>query len=264
MIDLRPEPRRSRVRKTLSRVRAFVVFYGFFVAGRERVLRRVRPLRRKLVDRRAVRRYLEVQTVPKLQIGAGPNPLSGWLNTDLFPDIYPEHRSQMVFMDAARAFPFADMTFDYVFAEHQIEHISEAEAHTMLRECFRVLRPGGRIRIATPSLEAIVALYDDPLDELQQHYVDWVMTRFGAEQQAGNSRCYVINRMFNAYGHQFIYDSETLSAMLRAAGFVDLLLFRPGESGDPVLRGIEAHGRAIGDEDVNRLETMVLEASRPR
>jgi hypothetical protein len=73
----------------------------------------------------------------------------------------------------------------------------------------------------------------------------------------------VINQMFNAYGHQIIYDQETLSAILTDAGFGGVTSWAPGESDDPVLRGIESHGAFLGDEDVNRLETMVLEAMRP-
>jgi predicted SAM-dependent methyltransferase len=218
---------------------------------------------RKALDPHRVRQYVDTQAVRKLQIGTGPNPLPGWLNTDLLPDTYPEHRSRIVLLDAARAFPFDDMAFDYVFSEHQIEHISEAAAHTMVRECFRVLRPGGRIRVATPDLAAIVGLYDGPLDELEQHYVDWVMARFRPGIGWGNHRCHVINHMFMDHKHQFIYDYETLVALLSDAGFVEAVRWNPGESGDSALRGIEVHGLAIGDERANNFETMAVEAVRP-
>jgi predicted SAM-dependent methyltransferase len=201
--------------------------------------------------------------VRKLQVGAGPNPLPGWLNTDLLPDFYPQHRDRVFFLDAAKPFPLDDMTFDYVFSEHQIEHISETGARAMVKECFRILRPGGRIRIATPDLAAILGLYDDPLDELERHYVEWVMARFLPHTRTGNPRCYVINHMFGAHKHRFIYDYETLSAVVSDAGFVGVERWQPGESNDPALRGLEAHGHAIGDERVNRFETMVVEAIRP-
>jgi len=220
-------------------------------------------MRRKALDPYRIRRYVEAHAVRKLQIGAGPNPLPGWLNTDLLPDTYPEHRDEIVRLDASRSFPFDDMSFDYVFSEHQIEHIPEPAAHTMVGECFRVLRPGGRIRIATPDLAAIVGLYDDPLDELEQHYVDWVMARFRPDVRSGNRRCHVINHMFKDHKHQFIYDYETLVALLSHAGFVEAVRWNPGESNDPALRGIEIHGQAIGDERVNSFETIAVEAVRP-
>jgi predicted SAM-dependent methyltransferase len=243
---------------------------GRFVAVRAGVHKRwyagviqARSLKRKVSDRRKVKSYFHTYPVRKLQLGTGSNPVAEWLNTDLLPDTYREHRNQIVFLDAAKPFPFDDMTFDYVFSEHQIEHISETDAHTMARECFRVLKPGGRVRVATPDLAVIIGLRHDTRGDLEQHYIEFMMTRFMPDVRSGNPSCHVINHMFRAHGHQFIYDEETLTEMLVHAGFVDVTRYPPGMSGDPALRGLEAHGRTVGDEDVNLLETMVLEASRP-
>jgi predicted SAM-dependent methyltransferase len=222
-----------------------------------------RSILRRISDRVRRTRYLESAPVKKLQIGAGPNPLPDWLNSDLLPDTYPEHRREIVFLDATKRLPFDDRTVDYIFSEHQVEHISEPDARKMIKECFRVLRPGGRIRIATPDLGAILGLYGDPLGDAERHYVDWVMTRFRPNITSGNRRCYVINHIFKDHGHEFIYDYETLSALFGDAGFEEVMRYEPGESDDPVLRGIETHGRAIGDEMVNRFETLVIEAQRP-
>ena len=57
---------------------------------------RVRGLRRRALDGRAIAGYLRTHPVSKLQLGTGPNPLPGWLNTDLFPDVDPEHRAVIV------------------------------------------------------------------------------------------------------------------------------------------------------------------------
>jgi len=56
--------------------------------------------------------------------------------------------------DAARL-PFASGSFDAVVAQHVIEHFERAD--DVLREWRRVLAPGGRIAVATPT-----ALYPDP------------------------------------------------------------------------------------------------------
>jgi predicted SAM-dependent methyltransferase len=222
-----------------------------------------RLVKRKVTDNRVIQGYLERHSVRSVQLGTGPNPIAGWLNTDVSPDAYPQLRDKVVFLDAAKRFPFDDMSIDYIFSEHQVEHISEMQALNMLKESFRVLRSGGRIRIATPDLGAVVRLHTDDLDDLARHYLDFMMTRFMPDTRSGNPSCQVINHMFYAHGHKFIYDFETLSAKLAAAGFVEVVRYEPGESRDPALRGLEAHGRAVGDEDVNRFETMVLEAARP-
>jgi predicted SAM-dependent methyltransferase len=53
---------------------------------------------------------------------------------------------------------FEDNTFDYIFSEHMIEHVDHDGAVAMLRECYRVLKPGGTICMATPDLAVIVGL----------------------------------------------------------------------------------------------------------
>jgi predicted SAM-dependent methyltransferase len=232
------------------------------VEARWFVGRAVRMIARRATDPTRIRRYVESHDVRKLQIGAGPNILPGWLNTDLLPDFYPEHRRRVVRLDALKPFPFGDETFDYVFSEHQIEHVTEPEAQRLLAECCRILRPGGRIRIATPDLAAILRLYDEELGEVEEEYVAWVLERFHPEVRSGNRACYVVNQMLNGHGHRFVYDEVTLAALLVGAGFGGVRRYAAGESDDPELRGLEAHGRAIGSEAANRLETMVLEAVR--
>lgn len=45
------------------------------------------------------------------------------------------------------ALPFADASFDWVFSHAVIEHVADAPRY--LRECARVLRPGGRMYLST-------------------------------------------------------------------------------------------------------------------
>ncbi len=200
--------------------------------------------------------YLHTHSLRKLQIGAGPVSLPGWLNTDFYP-VAPAD----VFLDATRPFPFADRTFDFIFSEHVIEHVTYAEGLSMLGESFRVLKPGGWIRIATPDLKKFVDLFQHPQDERQRRYIQWSMSVNHPQVKAGNE-CFVLNSFVRNWGHQFIYDSPTLRAALKEAGFVDFRLCSPGESQNAALRGLESHGAQIGEE-WNAFETMVLEAQRP-
>ena len=205
----------------------------------------------------AIRRYLGSHSIRKLQVGAGGNILDGWLNTDVYPSV-----PGVMYINAAKPFPLRDCTLDYIFSEHQIEHLTYDEGLFMLRECWRVLKPGGRMRIATPDLEAMVGLYASNKSDLQQRYIKWMIERYVAETGIYHE-CFVINNAFLNLGHRFIYDRTTLETALNKARFVDITHHKPGESGDSVFRGIEVHGKLIGDEDINRFETMALEAKRP-
>lgn len=204
-----------------------------------------------------VRQYLKGHDLKKLQIGTGINVLAGWLNTDLLPD---PRRGEIAFLDARKRFPFADCAFDYVFSEHLIEHMEYAEGVKMLRECFRVLRPGGKIRIATPDLRFLVGLYSSEKTDLQKRYIVWAVdthiSKTGIHQDV-----FVINNFFQSWGHRFIYDERVLTDTLVRIGFRDVMRCAVGDSTDDHLKGLESHGRSVTDE-FNRLETLVVEATR--
>jgi predicted SAM-dependent methyltransferase len=201
--------------------------------------------------------YVRQHDVRKLHLGAGENIQPGWLNTELHDYGRPR---ELVYLDARRPFPLPDASFDFVFSEHMLEHLSYAEGLDCLRECRRVLRPGGRIRIATPSLERLARLYDPEVSDVQRRYIRWAVDSFVPDADAPLPG-FVVNNFMHAWGHRFIYDRATLRHALGAAGFVDVEEHRIGESADAALAGLERH---LGAEaDFNEYETLVLEARRP-
>ncbi|HEV2888649.1 MAG TPA: methyltransferase domain-containing protein [Jatrophihabitans sp.] len=205
----------------------------------------------------AFERYAESATLLKLQLGAGTHALPGWFNTDLQPA--PPH---VHYLDSTAKFPFEDASLDYVFSEHHIEHIPWDRAQFMLAECHRVLRPGGGLRIATPSLEVLVGLLTPAPDQAQQRYIDFISETFLQSSMPAGA-VGVVNNAFSSWGHQFLYDRPTLLRGLTDAGFARAHFTDPGASRDPELRGIEGHGDFLGNDEMNRFETMVVEAIRP-
>jgi predicted SAM-dependent methyltransferase len=113
--------------------------------------------------RSRIERYLGSHEVRKLELGTGQLAIEGWLNTDINPR-FRRAGPPVLFLDATRPFPFPDSTFDYIASEHVIEHVPYDDARFMLGECARVLRSGGRIRIATPDLAQLLSLYLDQED----------------------------------------------------------------------------------------------------
>jgi len=233
-----------------------------FIVGLVRALRGLRRDINVLLwiaqRKRIIATYLDSYKVKKLQLGSSHNLLEGWLNTD----VDPPNRS-VAYMDATMAFPFGDGEFDYIMAEHMIEHIDYPAGQAMLRECFRVLKPGGRVRFATPDLAVLLGLYFGEKTELQEEYIEWAVARF----LNGIDSCkavFVINNFFQSWGHRFLYDAETLRQALYNAGFRDIKFYKPGESEDPILRNLEVHGRELESEVINQFETMVAEALKER
>ena len=205
-----------------------------------------------------VRRYLREHPRPRLHIGCGEQAIEGWLNADLVPRV-----PGVVILDARRPLPFPDGCFERIFSEHLVEHLTYDEGERMLREAFRTLEPDGVLRIATPDLRFLIDLHrSSPTTPLQQRYVDWAIEYAQLTDPGERRDVAVINHFFRAWDHRFIYDFETLAALLRRIGFDQIEECEVGESRRSELRGLERHGRVI-PEDFNRLETFVVEARRP-
>jgi predicted SAM-dependent methyltransferase len=201
------------------------------------------------VGRRRTREYLAGTDEPKLQFGAGPFRLPGWLNTDLI--------SGEVHVDLTRPLPFDDGVFAYAFGEHVIEHLADDQGARLLAELHRVLRPGGVLRLTTPDLQKIVALYEDRNPVISRaDYVGFLDRTTGRPH---GRPAQLFNDYLRLWGHRWVYDEEDLTARLREAGFAEVVRVDPGESDHAPLRGLERHG---GEEWVNRAEAMCLEATR--
>ena len=199
--------------------------------------------------------YLKANSVRKLQIGAGENNKPGWLNTDIEPV-----RGQ-AYLDATERFPMPDGSIHYIYHEHLIEHISYQQGMAMLKESYRVMAPGGKMRVATPNLRKFIGLFQETKTPQEQTYMvekmawhDWPVTP--------DPECYILNQQLREWGHRFVYTPKLLRASLESAGFQDIKELTAGVSSDAVFRGIEL--RAFSSvRDVNQFETLVFEAVRP-
>jgi predicted SAM-dependent methyltransferase len=205
------------------------------------------------VHHRMTNNYLKFTRIRKLQIACGSNVLPGWLNTDLNPT------KEIMFLDATKRLPFGHCTFDYIFTEHFIEHLKYRTGMQLVQECYRILKPGGRLRISTPDLIFLIKLHEENKTEVQKRYIKWEVDRYNPDRIYADT--FVINNFVRG-DHKFIYDYKTLKNLLNKCRFAEIERYEPGESHDKNLRGIECHGHIIGD-DFNKLESMVLEAVKP-
>ena len=97
-----------------------------------------------------------------LNLGCGATFHPEWLNID-----FHDHGGAVLAYDLRLGIPFADDTFDVVYHSHVLEHFTYNQGRRFLRECFRVLRPGGLVRLAVPDLENISRAYVASLDAVR-------------------------------------------------------------------------------------------------
>ncbi len=203
---------------------------------------------------RIISAYLSTPGIHKLQIGAGSSRKSGWLNTDI------EKRDGLAFLDATKPFPLPDGSVRAVFSEHVIEHLTFDEGRFMLKECHRVLAPGGRIRIATPNLLKFTRLLQVDLPDDVRRF-EGRKLQWHKWPQTVDPGCFILNMQLREWGHQFIYTPKMLRGRLEKFGFTDVREFKPGISDDPELADMEARSE-WNFRDVNAEETMILQAVR--
>ncbi|OGP64239.1 MAG: hypothetical protein A3K22_04710 [Deltaproteobacteria bacterium RBG_16_42_7] len=203
-----------------------------------------------------IQNYLLSHEVKKLHLGAGPNIFEGWLNTDFDPQ--PD---DVIFLDITEPLPFPDQTFDYIFSEHLIAQVPYKDAIFHLQECYRILKPGGKIRIATPDIQFLIDIYTaKDKTEIQKRYIQRIVDADYPEAGFYHAT-FVVNGCFLGWGVQFIYDAVILQDALRRAEFSQITRCAVKESTDSHLYNLEHHGTAISEE-FNTLQTMVFEGSR--
>ena len=111
-----------------------------------------------------------------VNLGCGSRYHKDWINID-----FVSNNKYILGYDLLKGIPYKDNTFDVVYHFHLIEHFSRTEASDFIKECYRVLKPKGIIRVVVPDLEAIVNNYQKYLrlalldnKKVEANY-DWIM-----------------------------------------------------------------------------------------
>ena len=156
----------------------------------------------------------------------------GLFRTDWSRDIYIH--------DLRKKFPWADNDVDFIYSSHTLEHLTRQEGHLFIQECFRVLKPGGIVRIVVPDLSVIVAQYSRG-DLPAHHFVEELGVLYDEPRN-------VLMKFMLPYissPHKCMYDKKTLLSELRQAGF-DAQLKEPFESLIADIKDVEDMSRTIG------------------
>lgn len=186
----------------------------------------------------ASQRPIVATPAEKLNFGCGTNKLPGWRNMDIEVDI-------------EKPLPFADHSASIVFSEHCVEHVDYYAAIRFFQEAWRVLKPGGVIRIAVPSIEKIMESDDAEYWKFS--------TKF---QTKGPTKRGAMHGILFSHGHKTGWTSNLLRATLYYAGFEDLTIHMPGESFRDETKNLEGHDKVIGKR-FNDLETIAVEGVKP-
>jgi SAM-dependent methyltransferase len=207
----------------------------------------------------------------KLHIGCGPEVIEGWMNIDKSPSVFlsraPRIRSLLFRLrlltseqaqgfppgayhaDVTKRIPVDDSSVSLIYTSHMIEHLSRWACVNFVRECRRVLRPGGILRIATPDLEQLVREYleqTSPILGQNPTAADAFCQAYGAySDPVGGPIKVLVRKLVGGDSHQWLYDGESLAYLLREGGFQEIDRFGFQEGRFPGLAQVETRPRSL-------------------
>ena len=139
-----------------------------------------------------------------------------------------------------------DHSVDVLYTSHMLEHLTRALVIRFLAEAKRVLREDGTLRISVPDMRRLAEAYlrDGDCDTFVQSTMlayDW-----------GGAFTKHVKALITGFrGHRWMYDADSLSALLKANGFTDIQILAPGETTIPIKTQIDLFER---EEDSVYLE----------
>lgn len=191
----------------------------------------------------------------KLNLGCGKSIKKKFINLDFYK--HPNTKVDII-ANLNKKMPFNDSSIDYIYSSHLLEHLTWIKGEKLIKDCFRVLKKGGKIRILIPDFKKIFKCYINKdvrffkvfMNNLNyndlKYYSEvyqnpnkikkerkgnlppkWHLSRKKKDREnvALRSRKYnylieVVDWMVHQYGeHQSLYDSESLKAIFINAGF---------------------------------------------
>lgn len=138
----------------------------------------------------------------------------GWTNVDMH-DLggwAQQHHYNYVRADLRNGIPCKTQSADLIFLHHVLEHFNYTDGLQLLRDCRRVLKPTGAMRIVVPDAEQLIDRMRSNNSRL--NYFDEINEECaGSPTQVGKLWSLLCS------GHSSAYDFQTLENALHEAGF---------------------------------------------
>jgi SAM-dependent methyltransferase len=215
---------------------------------------------------------------PKIHLGSWRHAPESWINVDGSWNAWLSKRPRLrravdalgvlpewanepwpenvVVHDLRKGLPFPDDFAAAIYGSHILEHLYLDEAERLLAECFRVLRPGGILRLVVPDLRAVVDEYlgERPFADNEQKAAelraDRANERLGLRDRhapRGNPAYRTYAAVKDFHSHKWMYDAESLTARFEAAGFAGVRERGYLESGIEGIEEVELRHRVVDE-----------------
>lgn len=207
-----------------------------------------RLLQKQITDKRIVR----------LHVGCGSVLLNGWLNIlyekrQVYGRLQQDNGALRLNYNLLKFWPIENNSIAFIAGSHFIEHLDLNDGLQFLKEAFRVLRPGGTIRLSCPDLEIYANNYVNRDKAFFDHKLIREWCTFKRAETPGE--IFIAKAYDSGGSHKWFYDFDSLKHILESAGFALIKKCGRLEGVVPDLETIEPPGR--------ELETLYVEAVKP-
>lgn len=153
------------------------------------------------------------------------------------------NNSPIIHHDLQAGLPFSDNCIPAIYSSHFFEHIVRPNAEQLIKECYRVLKPGGKIRICVPSLDEEAEKMRNALRAYESGDIN-PMQRFVTNHEHG-----FISEFST---HKWMYSGNDLCQLLTQSGFsnVKVTPFRESEFPDVNLLDIRGGLHVDGEKSI--------------
>lgn len=137
-------------------------------------------------------------------------------NNYSFEEYYEKLNSfKSIHFNLCNGIPFESEAIPNIFSSHFFEHLfkNDCDCEFLLKECYRVLKSGGLIRICVPSLDDEVIAIKEAIDEYENGTINKIQKYVTSDIVGYNSK-------FS--NHRFMYDYKELHNLLQKIGFIEI------------------------------------------
>lgn len=180
--------------------------------------------------------------------------------------------------DITKRLNFEDNSVDVIFNEHVAEHLPLEGAINFFKESLRVLKNGGVLRTACPTVDKLIEFESDELgkhycDVQTKHYYpneDVALKELGLEGIREEPIVFMLDSLFKGHNHKLLWTSSLIKKVLDKIGFSKVHIVEPGESKFDKSNCLERTIRGVNPEYVKKEfgidkydpETSVIEAKK--
>ena len=168
----------------------------------------------------------------KLEIGAGMKTgTNGWITLD-------QNDACDINWNLLTGIPFPDNSISIIYSSHLLEHFFFRDMQVLIRECWRVLKPGGIFSASVPCARFFI----EPYMKGDTGFWDSLPLHWEPAYDKTGSLIDLVNYMAYMEGHhRYMFDEVNLVNIIKMNGFTNVSL----RDFDPELDSLERKHESI-------------------